>query len=74
MHYRGIFKVDSIMLIQVWQEAQYLIFEVPTAFTMDIIVFLDVTLYNVFYSEDGVSTFLQNFGKGRLYMASDPEK
>jgi hypothetical protein len=34
-HYRGICKFDSSMLIQVWQEAQYLIFEVLTAVTMD---------------------------------------
>lgn len=47
-------------------------FEVVTAVTMDIIVFWDVTPYNVFYSEDGTRTFLQNFGKDRLYMASDP--
>jgi hypothetical protein len=51
-----------------------MIFEVLTAFTMDIIVFWDVTPYNVFYSEDGVSTVLRNFGKERLYMASDPER
>lgn len=39
--------------------------------TMDIIVFWDVTPYNVFYSEDCTRTFLQSFGEDRLYMASD---
>jgi hypothetical protein len=67
-------KLTAVCSCKCVQEAQYPIFEVLTAVAMDINVFWNVTAYNVFYSEDGVSNFLRNFGKDRLYISSDPER